>query len=145
MSARTSLSKKVRFTVLARDSFTCCYCGAQAPMVRLHVDHVVPVAAGGTNAYANLVTACEWCNAGKAAIPPGSSVLDHLRRLSDFRKLGELAGAERSLGVGGYCGSGWWANPRCPRCLGEGLYRAHLHLRECECLHGEPYVPAGVK
>jgi 5-methylcytosine-specific restriction endonuclease McrA len=31
----------------------------------LHVDHVVPVAAGGTTNEDNLRTACEECNLGK--------------------------------------------------------------------------------
>jgi 5-methylcytosine-specific restriction endonuclease McrA len=35
----------------------------------LHVDHVVPVAAGGTTTEDNLLTACEECNLGKAARP----------------------------------------------------------------------------
>lgn len=33
----------------------------------LVVDHVTPVASGGTNDILNLVTSCEACNAGKAA------------------------------------------------------------------------------
>jgi hypothetical protein len=35
--------------------------------VRLHVDHVKPVASGGTNEPRNLATACQDCNLGKAA------------------------------------------------------------------------------
>jgi 5-methylcytosine-specific restriction endonuclease McrA len=31
----------------------------------LHVDHVVPLAAGGTTSEGNLRTACEECNLGK--------------------------------------------------------------------------------
>jgi 5-methylcytosine-specific restriction endonuclease McrA len=31
----------------------------------LHVDHVVPLAAGGTSSEGNLRTACEECNLGK--------------------------------------------------------------------------------
>jgi 5-methylcytosine-specific restriction endonuclease McrA len=33
----------------------------------LHVDHVVPLAAGGVTREDNLRTACEECNLGKAA------------------------------------------------------------------------------
>jgi 5-methylcytosine-specific restriction endonuclease McrA len=33
----------------------------------LHVDHVVPLAAGGATKEDNLRTACEECNLGKAA------------------------------------------------------------------------------
>ena len=37
-----------------------------APGVVLHVDHVVPLAAGGATAEDNLLTACDECNLGKA-------------------------------------------------------------------------------
>jgi 5-methylcytosine-specific restriction endonuclease McrA len=40
----------------------------------LHVDHVVPLAAGGTTSEGNLRTACEECNLGKstrAVLPAG--------------------------------------------------------------------------
>ena len=52
-----------------RDSFTCQYCGAKAPDVLLHVDHIEPVAGGGSNDLLNLITACGACNLGKAAVP----------------------------------------------------------------------------
>lgn len=66
-TARKALSKKTRFDVFKRDGFKCLYCGSHPPQVLLHVDHVVPVAGGGTNAIDNLVTACEPCNLGKGA------------------------------------------------------------------------------
>lgn len=55
-----------RYAVLARDHFTCRYCGARAPGVELRVDHVIPLAKGGTDDPSNLVTACEPCNSGKS-------------------------------------------------------------------------------
>jgi hypothetical protein len=64
---RKGLSKKVRFEVFKRDSFTCQYCGAQAPDAVLRVDHINPVAGGGDNDILNLITACEPCNQGKGA------------------------------------------------------------------------------
>lgn len=64
---RKPISKHVRFEVFKRDEFTCQYCGAHPPGVLLHVDHIVAVAAGGTNVIDNLVTSCEPCNAGKGA------------------------------------------------------------------------------
>lgn len=66
MAARKSISKKVRFEVFKRDSFTCQYCGAHPPAVILHVDHIDPVAKGGSNHMDNLVTSCESCNQGKS-------------------------------------------------------------------------------
>lgn len=64
---RKALSKKTRFEVFKRDSFTCQYCGATPPSVILHVDHIVAIAEGGGNNIDNLVTSCEPCNLGKGA------------------------------------------------------------------------------
>jgi hypothetical protein len=66
---RTGLSKRVRFEIFKRDSWRCIYCGATPNDGPLHVDHVKPVAAGGTNDPANLVTACGACNLGKSSVP----------------------------------------------------------------------------
>ncbi len=66
---RKSLSKKIRFEVFKRDKFTCVYCGRKAPDVILEVDHIKPVAKGGDNSIANLVTSCIDCNRGKRDIP----------------------------------------------------------------------------
>jgi len=70
--ARKGIGKKLRFEVFKRDKFTCTYCGRKAPDVILHVDHIEPVADGGTNDILNLTTSCFDCNAGKGK-----------RRLSD--------------------------------------------------------------
>lgn len=64
---RIGIPKMLRFEVFKRDGFCCQYCGAHPPSVKLHVDHIVPVAFGGTNDIDNLVTACEPCNLGKGA------------------------------------------------------------------------------
>lgn len=57
----------MRFEILKRDQFTCHYCGRTPPNVLLHVDHVVPRSAGGTDDPANLITACADCNQGKSS------------------------------------------------------------------------------
>lgn len=67
MAKREPIPKKLRFEVFKRDRFTCRYCGRKAPDVVLHVDHIDPVANGGTNEITNLVTACQDCNLGKGA------------------------------------------------------------------------------
>lgn len=59
---------KTRFVILLRDGFRCVYCGASAPEARLEVDHVIPRSEGGWDGEDNLVTACETCNRGKAAL-----------------------------------------------------------------------------
>lgn len=65
--ARKGISKKTRFEVFKRDSFTCQYCGKCAPEVVLHIDHIVPVSGGGDNSILNLITSCQGCNLGKGA------------------------------------------------------------------------------
>lgn len=60
-----AVSTRTRFEVFKRDRFTCAYCGRTPPEVLLHVDHVVPVAAGGGDDMTNLITSCQTCNLGK--------------------------------------------------------------------------------
>ena len=62
---RKPLNKKMRFEVFKRDKFTCQYCGRMSPDVILEVDHIKPVADGGTNDLLNLITSCRDCNRGK--------------------------------------------------------------------------------
>lgn len=61
-----AVSRALRFEILRRDQHTCTYCGAKAPDVKLHVDHVIPESLGGSDLPTNLTTACEECNGGKA-------------------------------------------------------------------------------
>ncbi|MEL6758221.1 MAG: HNH endonuclease [Pseudomonadota bacterium] len=67
MSKRKNIPTKTRFAVLRRDGFRCSYCGHAPPDRLLEVDHVLPVAEGGTNDLFNLVTICHICNNGKGA------------------------------------------------------------------------------
>ncbi len=66
---RKSISKRARFEVFKRDFFSCQYCGAHPPAVKLEIDHITAVANGGLNDTDNLVTACEGCNRGKSSVP----------------------------------------------------------------------------
>jgi hypothetical protein len=66
-SVRGPISKKLRFEIFKRDSFTCQYCGKKAPDVILQCDHIKPVAEGGTTDILNLLTSCVECNSGKGA------------------------------------------------------------------------------
>lgn len=70
-----AVSRRLRFEVLRRDGHTCRYCGAQAPDVKLTVDHVTPTALGGKDEPGNLVTACAGCNGGKSSIAPDSPLV----------------------------------------------------------------------
>lgn len=59
---------KLRFLTLARDKFTCQYCGKRPPEVSLEVDHRFPKSKGGVDDINNFVTACKDCNLGKRDI-----------------------------------------------------------------------------
>lgn len=59
-----------RHNVLARDRWTCQYCGARPRTQELTCDHVVPRSRGGKTSWENLVTACVDCNTRKANRTP---------------------------------------------------------------------------
>ena len=73
-----AVSKRTRFEVLRRDNYTCRYCWSSEN--QLTVDHVTPVALGGTDDPSNLVAACRDCNAGKASSSPDAETV---ARVSD--------------------------------------------------------------
>lgn len=101
-----TLSVKVRFEVLKRDRYTCSYCGKHPPEVLLEVDHIHPVAAGGTDDLENLTTACLDCNRGKGArlleegIAPvvNRGAIEEMReRVEQAQAYMELLGSMRSI------------------------------------------------
>ncbi len=57
-----------RHSVLARDNYTCQYCGCRNK--DLTIDHVIPKWAGGPNTWDNLVACCRRCNLKKADKTP---------------------------------------------------------------------------
>ena len=65
---RIGISQKLRFEIFQRDKFTCQYCGKSKDddNVKLELDHIIPVSAGGTDDYHNLTTSCKKCNQGKS-------------------------------------------------------------------------------
>lgn len=69
---RRKVNRSVRYRILKRDNFRCQLCGRgkddlddEGKPVRLHVDHILPIAAGGKSDDANLQTLCYDCNRGK--------------------------------------------------------------------------------
>lgn len=70
-----AVTKRTRYEVLKRDNHTCRYCGIAVPEVVLTVDHVTPVALGGSDDPGNLVAACRDCNAGKASTNPDAPLV----------------------------------------------------------------------
>lgn len=84
-----AVSKRTRYEVLRRDNHTCRYCGGSAPDVVLTVDHVTPVALGGTDDPSNLVAACKDCNAGKTSTSPDAAMVEDVRQV-DLKWAGAL-------------------------------------------------------
>lgn len=66
---RKPIGARLRAMVLERDGFKCVRCGVEPGLtgVQLDVDHILPVAQGGTNCESNLQTLCKACNSGKGA------------------------------------------------------------------------------
>ncbi len=56
------LTRAQRETVKSFFEYSCAFCGVGLKQVRGHVDHLVSVAAGGTNHISNRVFACSACN-----------------------------------------------------------------------------------
>ena len=87
-NAIKSLSKRLRFEVFKRDSFRCQYCGATAPEIVLHVDHIDPRAKGGDDDITNLITSCLPCNLGKGAcaLDDNATVLKTRSQLEELQE-----------------------------------------------------------
>jgi hypothetical protein len=62
---RVRISRDVRRAVFERNP-VCVYCEVLPSTV---VDHVVPVALGGSSELSNLIGSCTYCNEAKGALP----------------------------------------------------------------------------
>ncbi|MBU0686195.1 MAG: HNH endonuclease [Candidatus Thermoplasmatota archaeon] len=67
VSESRRIPKSLRFEVLARDGYTCRYCGRRPPEAILELDHMVSWRDGGRTTLGNLVTSCRDCNRGKSS------------------------------------------------------------------------------
>jgi len=64
----------------------CHYCKKRFPATALTMDHIIPVARGGTTTRGNVVPACKACNQTKRHLTPAEQIL---RQLEDSGELGE--------------------------------------------------------
>lgn len=69
--------KLSRQSLMARDEYTCQYCGRQSR--HLTVDHVIPRRLGGRHAWENVVACCMECNNRKGDRTPREAGLTLLR------------------------------------------------------------------
>ncbi len=59
-----------RRSIMARDQYTCQYCGATPLRADLTLDHVLPRSRGGRTEWENVVVACRVCNQKKGNRTP---------------------------------------------------------------------------
>ena len=90
-------SKRLRYEILRRDNHACRYCGATAPDVKLTVDHVTPVALGGSDKPENLVAACAACNGGKTSSSPDAPIVADVDQRAICWSAAMQVAAERML------------------------------------------------
>ncbi len=69
-----------RRMVLARDQYTCQYCGAQPGASELTLDHVIPRSRGGSKTWENVVACCRRCNQRKGDRTPAEAHMRLLRQ-----------------------------------------------------------------
>lgn len=62
---RIPIPLEVRKYVFDRDRCQCQSCGKTATETELTIDHMIPLAAGGSNDISNLQTLCRDCNQKK--------------------------------------------------------------------------------
>lgn len=65
-----------RHAVLARDSYSCQYCGSGKDLT---IDHVLPRWRGGTHTWDNVVTCCRKCNLKKGEKTPAQAKMQLAR------------------------------------------------------------------
>ncbi len=62
---RIKIPNSVRNYVFNRDNYQCKSCGKSNKQTTLNIDHIIPLAKGGSNDMSNLQTLCEQCNRKK--------------------------------------------------------------------------------
>jgi hypothetical protein len=79
-NARQPMAQDIRWLVFRRDGYACVWCGSVSDLT---VDHIHPVALGGTNELSNLQTLCRTCNSRKGILAsPGRYRRREARRLT---------------------------------------------------------------
>jgi 5-methylcytosine-specific restriction enzyme A len=64
---RINIPEAVKKYVLQRNNYQCQSCGQQNTETQLNIDHIIPLAKGGSNDISNLQVLCSRCNQKKKA------------------------------------------------------------------------------
>lgn len=93
---RSRVSESRRLRIYQRDNYTCRYCGR--PAMPITLDHVIPLACGGSNEERNLVTACSPCNQKKGNRTPQEWGRSLIPLVGDqFPRLGDISPRQRRI------------------------------------------------
>lgn len=75
--AKVREAKKSRWWQRKTANGLCHYCGKRFPFKALTMDHIVPLARGGTTTAGNVVPACRECNKEKGVDTPVDSLFQN--------------------------------------------------------------------
>lgn len=78
-SPKFFLKNPSRENILARDNWTCQYCGTKLNRNTATIDHIVPRSKGGPNTWSNMVACCVSCNNKKGNRTPEESGMRLIR------------------------------------------------------------------
>lgn len=67
---RRTITPQERWKVYTRDAGTCQICGRQLQFEEMTIDHIIPLASGGTNQISNFQCSCYSCNQFKSNFIP---------------------------------------------------------------------------
>lgn len=70
-TTRNRLPKGIRHEVFKKDNFRCVWCGKNNTITSLEIDHIIPIAKGGTDELSNLRTLCVDCNRNRGDLLQG--------------------------------------------------------------------------
>ena len=95
---RIKLPPGMKEKVFRNDGYRCRMCGAsKEDGIELTIDHIIPLAAGGTNDLDNLQTLCRECNENKAnLILPSGLEIDIETKQNELKLLNNLLEQEES-------------------------------------------------
>lgn len=75
-----ALWREMRLRIWERDGRACVRCKERVRLRAMHVDHIIPLYRGGTNADGNLRTLCRRCHVLRADPGHRGMIADALRR-----------------------------------------------------------------